>query len=132
MEFFLLLVFLALVAAAIVIRRRVNDPANPFGLWFKRNMRPRMVQAAKVVAYLTLAAWFLVYLVAPKEERGSFGDLMQGFRKAIGLEREKTPDQPSAAPSAPSSAPPSTPPSTRAPFRIPGPEETSKQIPGRP
>ena len=129
MYFFLFLVFLTLAAAAIVIRRKVNDPANPFGLWFERNMRSRMAQAAKVVAYLTLAAWFLVYLVAPKEERGSFGDLMQGFRKAIGLEGglegKKTPDQPSADPL-------SAHPSTRAPFRKPGPEETSKQVPGRP
>ncbi len=125
MEILLLLVFLAIVAAAVVIRRRVNDPANPFGLWFERNMRSRMGQAAKVVAYLTLAAWFLVYLVAPKEERGSFGDLMQGFRKAIGLEGEETPAPPSADPSSAHS-------STRAPVRIPDPEETSKQVPGRP
>ena len=120
MDFFLLLVFLAIAAAAVVIRRKVNEPANPFGRWFERKMRSRMAQAAKVVAYLTLAAWFLVYLVAPKDERGSFGDLVQGFRKAIGLEGglegKQTPDQPSTGPP---------------PFRIPGPEETSKSVPGR-
>ncbi len=125
MEFFLLLVFLAVIAAAIVIRRKVNDPKNSFGLWFERTMRPRMARAAKVVAYLTLAAWFVVYLVAPKEERGGFGDLMQDFRTAIGLEGKKTPDQPSADS-------PSTHPPIRAPLRIPGPKETSKQVPGRP
>ena len=120
MDFFLLLVFLALVAAAIVVRRKVNDPANSFGLWFERTMRPRMARAAKVVAYLTLAVWFLIFAFAPKDERGSFGDLMKDFRTAIGLEggREGTKIP----------APPSIPP----PFRIPGPKETSKQVPGRP
>ncbi len=117
MDFFLLLVFLAVVAAAIVYRRRVNEPGNAFGLWFERTMRPRMARAAKVVAYLTLAAWVLIFAFAPKDERGSFGDLVQGFRKAIGLEGRETPGQPSAGPPA---------------LRIPGPGETSKQVPGRP
>jgi hypothetical protein len=138
--FSLFLVFVALVAAAIVIRRKVNEPGNAFGLWFERNMRPRMVVAAKVVAYLTLVAWFLIYLVAPKEERGSFGDLMQDFRQAVGLEGglegKKTPAPPSASPlsappAIPSSTSSSTSSSTGAPFRILGPKETSKQVPGR-
>ncbi len=47
MYFFLFLVFLALIAAAIVIRRKVNEPGNAFGLWFERTMRPRMARAAK-------------------------------------------------------------------------------------
>ncbi len=127
MYFFLFLVFLAFVTAAIVIRRKVNEPGNSFGLWFERTMRPRMAQAAKGVAFLTLAAWILIFAFAPKDERGSFGDLMQGFRKAVGLEGRETPGRPSAEPSAPSSSPPSIPP----PFRIPGPGETSKQAPGR-
>ena len=140
MFFSLFLVFVALVVAAIVIRRKVNEPGNAFGLWFERNMRPRMVVAAKVVAYLTLVAWFLIYLVAPKEERGSFGDLMQDFRQAVGLEDglegKKTPAPPSASPlsappAIPSSTSSSTSSSTGAPFRIPGPKETSKQVPGR-
>lgn len=129
MDIFLLLVFLALVAAAVVIRRRVNKPGNSFGLWFERTMRPRMAQAAKIVAYLTLAVWILIFAFAPKDERGSFGDLMKSFRTAIGLEGKENPAPPSAGPS---SSPPSIPPPIRAPLRIPGPKETSKQAPGRP
>lgn len=131
MYFFLFLVFLALVAAAIVIRRKVNDPANPFGLWFERTMRPRMVVAAKAVAYLTLAAWVLIFAFAPEDERGGFGDLMKNFRTAIGLEGGLEGEKTSASPADPSSSPPSIPPPIRAPLRIPGPEETSKQVPGR-
>ncbi len=120
MDFFLFLIFAALIAAAVVIRRKVNEPGNSFGLWFERTMRPRMARAAKAVAYLTLAAWILIFALAPKDERGSFGDLMQNFRQAIGLESgpegEKTPAPPSAG---------------SPPFRIPGPGETSKQAPGR-
>ncbi len=127
MYFFLFLVFLAVVAAAIVIRRKVNEPENPFGLWFKRTMRPRMALAAKVVAYLTLAAWVLIFAFAPKDERGSYGDLMKSFRTAIGLERG--PEKGLEGTKAPGS--PSIPPPIRAPFRIPGPGETSKQAPGR-
>lgn len=116
MYFFLFLVFGALVAAAIVIRRKVNEPGNAFGLWFERTLRPRMVVAAKAVAYLTLAAWVLIFAFTPKDERGGFGDLMKNFRTAIGLEGKKTPAPPFADPP---------------PFRIPGPGETSKQAPGR-
>jgi len=120
-----LAVFLVVVAAAVAVRRKIKDPASPLGQWCVKNLRPRMARAAKGVAYLTLAAWVLIYLFAPKEERGSFGDLVRDFQKAIGLEGglegKKTPDQPSPDP--PSLPPP--------PFRIPGPEETAKPGPAR-
>ena len=67
---------IAAMGAAIVFRRRMKDPQNPLGVWLAENLRPRMAFAAKVGAYLTLAVWILIFAFAPKDERGSFGDLM--------------------------------------------------------
>lgn len=111
---FFVLVFAAIVAA-IVIRRKVNEPHSPLGTWLSKNLQPRMALAARVVAYLTLAAWFLIFAFTPKEDGGTVGELMQSFRTAIGLEKTKSSDVPSIPP----------------PFRIPGPEETAKPNSGR-
>ena len=81
---------------------------------FQETVKPGMVVAAKVVAYLTLALWILIFAFAPKDDRGSVGELLQSFRKAIGLEETQ--------------ASPPIPP----PFRIPGPGETAKPVSGRP
>ena len=105
---------IAAMVAAIVFRRRMKDPQNPLGVWLSENLRSRMAFAAKMVAYLTLAAWILIFAFAPKDERGSVDDLLQSFRKAIGLEETQ--------------ASPPIPP----PFRIPGPGETAKPVSGRP
>ena len=107
---------LAAMVAAVAIRRRMKDPHNAFGQWCANILKPGMVVAAKVVAYLTLALWILIFAFAPKDDRGSVGELLQSFRKAIGLEETKTPPSPSIPP----------------PFRIPGPEETAKPVPGQP
>lgn len=112
----LVALIIAAMVAAIVIRRRMKDPQNPLGIWLVKNLRSRMAFAAKVVAYLTLAAWILIFAFAPKDDRGSVAKLMQSFRNAMGLGETNSP------------VPPSIPP----PFRIPGPEETAKPVPGRP
>ena len=105
---------IAAIVAAVVLRRWVGEPENRFGQWCAKTLKPRMMIAAKVVAYLTLAAWILIFLFAPKDDRGSVGELMKSFRNALGLEKM--------------SASPPIPP----PFRIPGPGETAKPVPGRP
>jgi len=105
---------IAAMVAAIVLRRKMKEPENAFGQWCAKTLKSRMAVAAKVVAYLTLAAWILIFLFAPKDDRGSVGDLMKSFRNAFGLEK----------PPAYSPIPP--------PFRIPGPGETAKPVPGRP
>jgi hypothetical protein len=108
------LIIVAMVAA-IVVRRKMADPESTFGQWCAKTLKPRMAQAARWVAYLTLAAWILIFAFAPESDRGSVGDVLQSFRKAIGLEATKDPD---ARPIPP-------------PFRIPGPEETAKPAQGR-
>ena len=105
---------LAAMVAAVAILRRMKDPHNAFGQWCANILKPGMVVAAKVVAYLTLALWILIFAFAPKDDRGSVGELLQSFRKAIGLEETQ--------------ASPPIPP----PFRIPGPGETVKPVSGRP
>ena len=79
MDFFQLLVFLALVAAVVFLRRKVNDPASPFGRWFERNMRSRLSQGFKMVLFLTVIIWFAVYLSAPEKDRSSLSDLFDRF-----------------------------------------------------
>lgn len=67
----------ALMAAAIVIRRKVNDPDNAFGQWFKARVQPRIMQAGKVVMFLTVVVWFIIYLNAPEGEPSTLGDLFR-------------------------------------------------------
>ena len=74
-----LLVFLAIVAAAVVLRRKINDPASPFGRWFERNVRSRFGQGLKIVLFLTVIIWFAVYLSAPEKDRSSLSDLFDRF-----------------------------------------------------
>ena len=79
MGFFPLLFFLALVAAVVFLRRKINDPASPFGRWFERNMRSRLSQGFKMVLFLTVIIWFAVYLSAPEKDRSSLSDLFDRF-----------------------------------------------------
>ncbi|MBT3306325.1 MAG: hypothetical protein HN377_07545 [Alphaproteobacteria bacterium] len=106
---------IAALVAAVVVRRKVGDPQNPFGIWLRKNLAPRMAAAAKVVAYLTLAVWILIFFLAPEEDRGSVGELMKSFRNAIGLEETKNPNRESVPP----------------PFRIPEPGERAKPEPAK-
>lgn len=74
----------ALMAAAIVIRRKVNDPDNAFGQWFKARVQPRIMQAGKVVMFLTVVVWFIIYLNAPEGEPSTLGDLFRGIFQSSG------------------------------------------------
>ncbi len=66
-----------LMAAAIVIRRKVNDPDNAFGQWYQARVHPRLMQAGKVVMVLTVAIWFIIYLSAPDDGPSTLGDLFR-------------------------------------------------------
>ena len=74
----------ALMAGAIVIRRKVNDPYNAFGQWYKARVHPRMMQAGKVAVVLTVAVWFIIYLSAPEREPSTLGDLFEGIFPSSG------------------------------------------------
>ena len=96
MEIFLLLVFLAIVAATVVFRRKINDPASPFGRWFELNARSRFGQGLKMVLYLTVIIWFAVYLSAPEKDRSSLSDLFDRFFNPEGKPeagKEKAPEK---------------------------------------
>ncbi|MBC8337813.1 MAG: hypothetical protein ISR51_06585 [Rhodospirillales bacterium] len=108
----------ALFVAIFVVRRKMKDSESPFGLWCVKHLKPLMAKATTAFFILTLAAWILIFLVTPKEERGGFQDVVRDFQKAIGLKTEEAGDQ---TPSGKPSFPP--------PFRIPGPGETAKPIP---
>ncbi|MCZ6607238.1 MAG: hypothetical protein O7A64_06180 [Alphaproteobacteria bacterium] len=73
-----------LMAGAIVIRRKVNDPDNAFGQWYKARVHPRMMQAGKVAVVLTVAVWLIIYLGAPEGDPSGLGDLFKGIFQSFG------------------------------------------------
>lgn len=95
MDFSPLLVFLAVVAAAVVLRRRINDPASPLGRWYDHYVRSwydRHVRAwfslgFKIILFLTVIIWFAVYLSAPEKDRGSLNDLIGRFNHPEGKDK---------------------------------------------
>ncbi len=72
-----------LMAAAIAIRRKVNNPDNAFGQWYQARVHPRLMQAGKVVMVLTVAVWFIIYFTASDEDRGSLSDLLKSFTQTF-------------------------------------------------
>ena len=74
----------ALMAAAIVIRRKVNDPDNAFGQWYRARLHPRLIQAGKGVVVLTVVVWLVIYLSAPEGEPSTLGDLFKGIFPSSG------------------------------------------------
>ncbi len=96
MDISTLFVFLAIVAAAVVLRRKINDPASPFGRWFERNVRSRFGQGLKMVLFLTVIIWFAVYLSAPEKDRSSLSDLFDRYFHPEGKSeagKEKAPEK---------------------------------------
>ena len=73
-----------LMAAAIVIRRKVNDPDNVFGQWYRARLHPRLMQAGKLAMVLTVVVWLIIYLNAPEGEPSTLGDLFKGLFQSFG------------------------------------------------
>ena len=73
-----------LMAFAILIRRKMNDPDNAFGQWYQARVHSRMMQAGKAVLYLTVVVWFIIYLSAPEGEPSTLGDLFKGIFQSFG------------------------------------------------
>ena len=92
MDFSLLLVFMAVVAAAVVLRRRINDPASPIGRWwdryilswYNRHARSWLNLGFKIFLFLTVILWFAIYLSTPKEDRNSLGELIDMYNHPEG------------------------------------------------
>ena len=79
MNWVLYVVLAGLIAAAAVIRRQANNPESVFGRWVENRMRPRLAQGLRAFFYLTLVLWFVIYLTASKEERGSLSDFFENI-----------------------------------------------------
>jgi hypothetical protein len=78
-----LVIFLVLVAAAVVLRRRINDPARPLGRWYARTIqswydrhgRSWSSLGFKIFLFLTMLLWLVIYLNGPERERGGLREL---------------------------------------------------------
>jgi peptidoglycan/LPS O-acetylase OafA/YrhL len=85
LEWLFVLVFVALAALAIRVRRAMKDPLHPFGRWFDRHARPRLKALAMAVFALTVIGWYAIYLTAPEGDRKglteAFQDLFWQFEK---------------------------------------------------
>ncbi len=89
MKWVLFTVLAALIPAAVLIRREMHDPDSGFGQWYQARVHPRLTRALKAFLYLTVAIWFIIYLSAPEEDRGSLGDLFKGLFQSFGENGDK-------------------------------------------
>ena len=72
------IIFLALIAAAVVLRRRINDPDSPIGRWWERSIQSRWEHSVqswfnlgfKIFLFLTAILWLTIYLSAPDDNKG--------------------------------------------------------------
>lgn len=84
MDWVIFAVLVALMAAAIKIRRKINEPDSAFGRWYRERVGPKLAQAGKVVMFLTVILWFVIYLAAPEENRGNLSGLFRGLFQSFG------------------------------------------------
>jgi len=78
-----LVLMAALVAAAVVIRRKVRDPENPFGRWFQSRVKPRLPGLATAFSLATLLLWAAIYVTASEEDRGNLTKTFKGWFKSV-------------------------------------------------
>lgn len=83
MDGLFLVLMAALVAAAVVIRRKVRDPENPFGRWFQSRVKPRLPGLATAFSLATLLLWAAIYVTASEEDRGNLTKTFKGWFKSV-------------------------------------------------
>ncbi len=83
MDGLFLVLMAALVAAAVVIRRKVRDPENPFGRWFQTRVKPRLPGLATAFSLATLLIWAAIYVTASEEDRGNLTKTFKGWFKSV-------------------------------------------------
>ncbi len=83
MDGLFLVLMAALVAVAVVIRRKVRDPEDPFGRWFQCRVKPRLPGLATAFSLATLLIWAAVYVTASEEDRGNLTKTFKGWFKSV-------------------------------------------------
>ncbi len=83
MDGLFLVLMVAMVAAAVVIRRKVRDPENPFGRWFQTRVKPRLPGLATAFSLATLLIWAAIYVTASEEDRGNLTKTFKGWFKSV-------------------------------------------------
>ena len=79
MDWLFLAMMAALVAAAVVIRRKLRDSENPFGRWFQSRVKPRLPGLATAFSLATLLIWAAIYVTASPEDRGNLTKTFKGW-----------------------------------------------------
>ncbi len=98
MKWVLFAVLAALFPAAILFRRKTNDPETPLGRWFEKRFRPWSKDAVMGVFILTFLIWAAVYVLAPKEDRDKLGQDLKELWEQV------DPEPGSTAPATPAPA----------------------------
>ena len=89
MEWLILALFVAAIAAAVKARRVVNDPSNRFGQWVQTRVRLWFGRVAMAVFIATLVGWALIYASVPEHERKGLSEAFQDLAKAFQQDKAK-------------------------------------------
>ena len=73
---FWLLLFIAVVVAAMSVRKQVRDNKG-IRAWYERSVKGRLDLIKKIVIYGTIILWATIWLVTRGEEKASVGDLLR-------------------------------------------------------
>jgi len=86
-EYFVLGFFVVLIGGAIKLRRRINDPAHPFGRWWARTIQSWYDRHAEsplklgfqIIILLTVLLWLAIFLGSSGKDRTGVRDLFDGI-----------------------------------------------------
>jgi hypothetical protein len=96
------------VVLGLMLRGRLSDPDAAFRKWAEANFGPLARRLVKVLFYVTVAAWLVIWATADDDARTRLGRDFQSFMKSIewGQQKDETTDE---APASPTDAPPAEP-----------------------
>jgi len=86
LEFLFILGFVVLITAAVILRRRINDPASTLGRWWARSVQSWYERHAgsplqlgfKIIVYLTAILWLVIFVSSWGDEREGKRELFEG------------------------------------------------------
>jgi hypothetical protein len=87
---FWLLLFIAVVVAAMAVRERVRSDKG-IRAWYERVVKGRLDLLKKVVVYGTLILWIGIWLATRGEEKASFGSLMEEISNSWKKQESRSP-----------------------------------------
>jgi len=87
---FWVLVFIAIVVAAMSVRRRVRGDKTLQG-WYQHMVKNRLDVVKKIVIYGTIILWAGIWLITRGDEKASIGNLLRDISNSWNKQESQLP-----------------------------------------